>query len=410
MAVTETGDIFVPEILTDHVQGMFKGKNALMGSILVSSGAVFVSGTMPKSGPGVIGTTIRMPYFGTIPAFSSNAEGSSATPQEIKSHYEDATVGRYSLAFEASVWSQGAGEITGMDPYDEATRQIGVRAEQCIDSQLVTAGQGSALVEDLYSASSPHYMQYADVALAKARKLGDESSGIVSMVVHSLVMGDLQSTLDTLGRPILTTPQDGGVPRLAGIPLIESDSMPLTGSTMGTMTLQAGGTGSATFALTGTPLGPWDLRIKVMTTGEAGTATIQFSTDGGNTYSATLTTAATGVALPLIDTAVDSLVGKNGQTGISVTFTSGAGNDLVATEVYSATANLCVESQIWTQGSGAFWYNANAMELKTDKDILEDTDIAAMHIYGCAHLYRRRAGGTRPGVVRIKTNVSHFVG
>jgi len=410
MAVTETGDIFVPEILTDHVQGAIRDKNALMGSTLVSSGAIFVNGAMPKSGPGVIGTTVRMPYFGTIPAFTNNAEGSSATPQEIKSHYEDATVARSSLAFEASRWSQGAGAITGMDPYDEATRQIVVQAVRRMDALMVAAGQGSSLVEDLYSATVPRYLTYADVALAKARKMGDEQDGIVAMVCHSLVVGDLASTLDATGRPILTMPENGTVPRLAGVPILISDSMPLTGSSMGTLTLDAGGTGSATFALTGTPLGPWDLVIKCILGGECATATIQFSTDGGNTYSETLTTAATGVPLALTDTATDSLVGKNGATGVSVAFTNGAGADFVVTDTYSATANLCCESQIWTKGAGAFWFNAAAMELHTEKDILEDTDIAAMHLYGAPHVYRRRAGGTRPGVVRIKNNVSHFVG
>ena len=411
MAVTETSDIFVPEILTDSVQGAFKGKNALMGSILVSSGAVLVSGTMPQSGRDVIGTTVRMPYFGTIPKFAVNAEGSSPTLQEIKSAYEDATIARYSLAFEASAWARGAGMITGMDPYDEATRQMMLRAEQCVDEQLVAAGRGSALLEDLYSATVPHYMDFADIGLARARKLGDEQGDIVAMVVHSLIHGDLLTKKDSTGRPILAMPQDGSVPRVGGIPLLISDRMPLNGSTMGTVTHT--GTGSATYVLAvadATLLGPWDLVIEVLTTGECGAATLKFSVDGGNTWSATLTSAATTVALPLIDTATDSLVGNNGQTGLTVTFTSGVGDDLVDGDTYTSTANLCCESQIWSRGAGAFWYNADALGLKTEQDILEDTSIGAMHLYGCAHMYRRRAGGTRPGVVRIRTNVSHFVG
>jgi hypothetical protein len=50
--------------------------------------------------------------------------------------------------------------------------------------------------------------------------------------------------------------------------------------------------GAATLA--GTPQGgPWDFRIAIATTGARGTATFRYSTDGGATWSATLTTAAT---------------------------------------------------------------------------------------------------------------------
>jgi hypothetical protein len=179
------------------------------------------------------------------------------------------------------------------------------------------------------------------------------------------------------------------------------------------LTGTSAGTGSATVAVSVTDvnyLGPWELAIEVLSTGEAGAATIRFSTDGGNTWSAALTTAATGVALALNDTAADSLVGRNGKSGLSVTVTSAGGDDLVDGEFYRATPILCCESQIWMPGAGGFWYNEDALRMKEDEDILEDTYLGAMHLYYVAHVYLRRAGGARPGVCRVKSNVRNFIG
>lgn len=241
------------------------------------------------------------------------------------------------------------------------------------------------------------------------------------MACHSLVAADLSIQTDANGRQYLADPRsDMMAGRVVGIPLVVSDRMPLTGSTMSTMvgpyTTALGtdaGSGSATYTIAVTDvtkMGPWQLVIEVITTGECGTATIRFSTDGGNTWSAAIATAATGLATSLEDTAVDSLVGNNGKTGVSVTFTSGGGNDLVDGDFYRSTANLCCESQIWMPGAGVYWYNEDALGMKEDDDILEDTTIGAMHLYSVAHVYRRRNGGARPGVLRLRSNVSSFIG
>jgi hypothetical protein len=158
--------------------------------------------------------------------------------------------------------------------------------------------------------------------------------------------------------------------------------------------------------ITGTPTGPWDLRIDC-TLSHASASTIRFSTDGGNTYSADIAVADDGVPVALIDTAVDSLVGNNGTSGILVAFASGTFN---ADNAWASKANLAVQTMILQAGACAFWFNQDRLGAKTDVDILEDTDIFAMHLYYVAHMYRRRRMGTRPGVVRIKHNVKGFVG
>lgn len=47
-----------------------------------------------------------------------------------------------------------------------------------------------------------------------------------------------------------------------------------------------------------------------------------------------------------------------------------------------------------------FWYNAD-FQVQTDKDILTDSRIAAVHIYWLAHRYNRMPGSTKTGVAKI---------
>jgi hypothetical protein len=47
-----------------------------------------------------------------------------------------------------------------------------------------------------------------------------------------------------------------------------------------------------------------------------------------------------------------------------------------------------------------FWMNGAPIVL-TDKDILANSDVQAMHIYWAVHPYKRLPGMTKPGVVRI---------
>lgn len=48
------------------------------------------------------------------------------------------------------------------------------------------------------------------------------------------------------------------------------------------------------------------------------------------------------------------------------------------------------------------WMNGD-VSLQTDKDILTDSDIGAIHVYWAAHKYKRMPGGTKPGVAILKT-------
>lgn len=62
-------------------------------------------------------------------------------------------------------------------------------------------------------------------------------------------------------------------------------------------------------------------------------------------------------------------------------------------------------SLLCKQASMAAWVNGTP-EIKSDEDILADSDITALHTYWVTHLYKRPANGTVPGVIALKTKAS----
>jgi len=401
MTATTTSDRDLDaQVLEETVRGVFAGKDALMGSVLASQGAIVVNPQMPGGGPEWIGNEITVPYFGTLGEFEDNPEDNAIAPKVLKSTHEKGTVGRSSLAFEVTRWARNS-NLNDDDPYLECARQIQMAAIRRMDALSLTAAAASPLLKDVYSATSPIQLDWDLITDARAM-FGDEQDGIVAMAVHSRVESGLRKLRDANGRPLLLDGmRDNDIPRFNGIPLVISDRVPLTGSTMSAVT--EAGTTPPDFTLSGTPTGPWNLRFKCTFAGARGVFTFQFSTDGGNTWSADMLSAA---SVPLIDTAADSLVGNNGTTGLTVSIENAAA---ALDNTWSADAILKATSLIMQRGAMAFWYSAANMALETDKDILKHNDVAAMHMYHVAHRYRRRRGGSRPGIVAIKHNVPGFV-
>lgn len=403
MAITTVSNKdFDVQILTETVRGVFAQKTAFMGSPLVSAGAVVVDDSMPVADPSFIGNEITVPYFGTLGEFESNPDGSSITPKAISQTNEKATVTRSSMAFEVSRWARGSFP-QDRDPYEEAADQIRQAAVREMDKRIISAAMGTPLIHDVYSASVPQTLNY-DV-MADARSIwGDENQDVVGMIAHSRTVTDLRKLKAADGRPLLIESfRENEVPRFCGLPIIESDRAPLTGSSMGTVT--PAGTTPPVLTITGTPLGPFNLLIDCVVGGAHATATYRFSTDGGNTWSATKTTLGVGVAQDLVDTATDSLVGVNGATGLQVAFAAGTFN---ADNTWTSKAVLKVRTLLVKRGAMSFWYNRQAMGFETDKNILAHTDIAAMHLYAVAHRYRRVPNGTKGGVIAIAHNVTGF--
>lgn len=403
MAVTTSSSRdFDVQQLNDVIPGEFARRTAFMGSILASKGAVVVSGTMP-AGNREVGNVITIPRFGVIGDFEDLNENVAATPVSLSTKSDTATVGHSALSFEVSTWAQHSGDPS-LDPYQEAARQIVEAAQRKMDALIVTAAAATPLIASYYSATVPSYLDWDKVVDARA-KWGDRQNDIVALCVHSRTEAGLRKMRDGEGRPLLLdSMKQGDLTTFCGIPLVVSDMTPLTLSTMGAVT--SAGTTPPVATLTGTPTGAWDLRVRCMLS-HASDTLIQFSTDGGNTWSASIAAADGGVPVALIDTAKDSTVGNNGTTGILIAFAAGTFN---SDNTWSATALLKSTSLIVQKGALAFWYNQSLMQLQTDKDILKDNDVAAMHMYRVAHLYQRRVGGVLPGVVAVTHNVQNYIG
>lgn len=394
MARTTKDDVIIPQIFTEAVQAAFAQANAFQGSGLATTGAVAINDSFGGDA-NTVGSEVRVPYFGTLGEFTNNPDGSAVTPAKVSMTSELATVSRDSLAFEVTRWGSRA---AGADVYEEGARQIVVAAQRAMDRRVIDACVAAGgLVHSVYDVGSPVKLNY-DVMVDAKMLWGDEQDDVVALAVHSKTLADLYKLRDSSGLPILTNPVDGGLPRFLGVPTVVSDRLPLTGSSMGSVS--SAGTSPPTVTLSGTPNGPHSIKIIITLGGARGTAKFKFSTDGGQNYSDEFTTAAT---VALTDTAIDSLVGVNGATGLTAAFATGTYN---VDNVYTASSNLKVRSLILKRNALAFWYNRAALVLQTDANILYDSRIAAMHLYGVGHRYRRRAGGTKPGVVVIEHNVS----
>jgi hypothetical protein len=408
MPTTIISDVFNPEILVDAVQAEFALKTAFMGSRLSSLGIVVVEGSMPQGGPDAIGQTVTVPYFGTLGKFVANADGSAVTPSKLQQIVEQATVARYSMGFSVSRWAQGNARVNPAvgDPYKESARQIMVAAERAMDEQLVTsAGATGVYAKDVYSTTSPQLLNWDLCVDAKFDGWGDEQDDIAAILVHSQVHKDLMKLKDSTGRPLLLSSQGEGGPldKFCGVPVVVSDSAPITGSTMGAVT--SSGTTPPVMTITGAPLGAWRLVVDCQLS-HASDTTIKFSVDGGNIWSDAIAATDSGTPVPLIDTAKDSRVGVNGLTGLSVAFAAGTFN---ADNLWTANAIVKAKTMLLKRRALAFWYSRKHLGLETDKDIYKHTDEAAMHLYAAPHRYRRVAGGTKPGVVHIVHNVGGYV-
>lgn len=408
MANTLHTDVFNPEILEETVKGRFAQKNAFMGSVLASLGVVVVDGSMPEGGPDAIGTTVKVPRFGVIGEFQEDlGEDTEATVNKIQQTTEESSITHDALAFSTSAWARGNSKVNPNvgDPYVEASDQIQEAATRQMDRRIVTKAAASGVyTKDVYSATVPRTIDYDLIVDAQTDGWHDEQEDIAAIAMHSRTYLDALKLKYNDGSNIMTVSQvaDTQISMIAGKRVVISDRLPLTGSSMGTVT--SSGTTPPVATLAGTPLGAWRLHIDC-TLSHASNTTIRFSTDGGNTWSAEIAAADDGVPVALIDTAKDSLVGVNGRTGITVAFAAGTFN---ADNLWTANAVLKVTTLVLKKRALAFWYSSGNLALLTDKNILKHSEFAAMHLYSVAHRYGRVPNGTKPGVVPIVHNVGGF--
>lgn len=285
MPVTTRSDLFIPEVLADAVAGAWPDRIALLGT-----DAVVESRTLPGGAKG--GNTIKVPYFGALGEFETVAEGAALTPAKLTMTTEEAVVRRAGKLFEVTTWASMAAMYA--DPYAEATRQILEGARRAFDRALVdaaasTRGGGVQTVDA--SSGTISYDAIVDALAA----FSESEDSVAAVVMHPKVLNDLRKAKSSDGTPLFLNPQDGGRPRVLGLPIIVSRRAPV---------------------ISGNP----------------------------NTY-----------------------------------------------------VTLFVR-----RGALALWYNGTP-SIETDRDIANDTLLAAVNVYFVAHRYSRLPGDTDPVVVRLVT-------
>lgn len=374
---------FYPEIFVDAIRGRFRGNKCLHGT-----GAVLQNPSLPQGIKG--GDKIKVPYFGTLGELQVTAEDVAVPLSSVSQSVDEAVVQRAGRAFEMSRWKMIA--ESSSDPYGEFAAQLNELVSRAWDGALIAAtfasGLPSSHVIDRYNAGTPSLIDYDHIVSARAA-FGDEQGQIGMLIMHSKPYFDLMKKLDLENRPLLTSANDGGLVRIAGVPVMPSDRCPIDYEGASAM-LGAGTTPNAVTVTGSTTLGISQLLVDIVAGGALGAGTFRYSFDGGSTWSSTLTLAAS-VAL-LIDN--DSTK----PTGLTVNFPAATYD---ADETYTGRPRF--SSAIVKPGALALWYNAEPV-VDTDKDILKDNVVAAIHTYFVPHRYARVVNESRPGVAILKHN------
>lgn len=390
----------IPELFDEAVQAAFQNKNAFLGSGLASTKVAIIKGTMPDSGPDVIGNQISVPYFELMGDFQDlGTDGSAITPQAIGMTKEQSTIKRAGLAFQITTWAR-------MNPlgdvYQEAARQIVMAGQRRMDKALIDAATDTAtfsqgLLLDKFNATNPHLLDY-DLMIDAKMQWRDWQDDIAALVVHSKTFANLLKLKDALGRPLISpdSVKDGLLPNFAGVPVVVSDRMPITGSTMGSVT--SAGTSPPVITLSGVPDTAIDLKIVCIVGGALGTWTLKWSLDNGNSY------VQDGNFNPFVTSAatinLTDATGRQIGTVVINIATGTATND----NVWTASSINKHTSLICKKGALVFWYNASAMSLRTLPQPLSDSDIAALWMYFVGYRYKRLRGTPLPGIVQIRHN------
>jgi hypothetical protein len=197
MAVTKRSDVIIPELLIEAVRGEFAGATALYGSR-----AVVVNQTFPG---GKHGSTVTVPYFGTLGEAEDVPEGDALTPEALSASSETATCIHTGKAFSMTEWAQFAAHG---DPYEEAARQLRVVMERRWDRALITAAATNSVLTHDVTGITDKTLGYTNM-LGARQKWGDEQSSVALIAVHSDVYFDVLKKVDLNGRPLVSTETEG---------------------------------------------------------------------------------------------------------------------------------------------------------------------------------------------------------
>lgn len=411
-AGTSAKDIqVIPELFDEAVEAAFFDKMAFLGSGLASNGVVVVRGTMPESGPDVIGNKISVPYFESLGDFQDLAtDGDQITPVKVGMTREDTFIKRSGLAFQITQWARS--NPLG-DVYQNGAQQLMLAATRRMDKAVIDAAvdssiSGPGLVLDKFSATNPRFFDY-DLFVDGKMQWRDWQDDVAAVVMHSKTLAQSYKMKDALGRPLLLDPKDGSLPRIMGVPIVVSDRLPVSGSTMSTNVAGAPfttitGTTPPTLTLYGpggsgapAPTRAMDLVVACVAAGARGVWTLKWSIDGGNSY------IQDGTVVPYVLSAanVEITDAQGNSLGVNIAIATG---NAATDNVWKVSTTNKLTTLLCKKGALAFWYNQSALRLKTLEQPLNDSEIAAVWMYFIAHRYKRLRGTPLPGIVQIRHN------
>ncbi len=295
------------------------------------------------------------------------------------------------------------------DPYVEGARQAAISMYRYMDAQAIAAACGSTialhrdgsqtvdpgLVLDVYSSSSPRYMDY-DLACDAFGAFREFQEGIVGVMVHPKVRNKIWKIKDAMGRPLYASPTDATQLMFQGVPIFASGRLPVQAASAMNSVVSTG-TSPPVITLTGTPNVDVDLVIQVMKAGALGTSKIRWSVNGGttwvqdgdvNVYPLTAST------LLLTDT-------RGNSTGVTINIAAGSAS---LDNVYTASTNAKYTSLVIKKKSIAFWYNKNMMAAMSVPIPILNAEQTALHVYCAAARYVRTPDAELPGVVKVFHN------
>lgn len=218
MAITAIGDIINPEVLADQIAAKFPDMLTLGNSNLVE-----IDSTFPLGSPG---TVFKLPFWKRIAAFASLTEGTAMTPGKVTAAAEYAVVQRAGNAYEVYDTAQ---LVSKADPVSEIASQIGRRAAEYIDNQLILeAAKTPNTYAQWSSGNNAGLLDQNAIATAITTTVGDNYGKLQNggaIILHSKVFGDLLKTgaIQNQYQSGMDVIRTGMIPTLMGLPIMVSD-------------------------------------------------------------------------------------------------------------------------------------------------------------------------------------------
>ena len=219
MAITQTSDLVIPEILAEEFAKGIAGMNVLEGTGVFSVNPGLAQGSVDS-----IGEKVKVPYFESIGKAQTVPEGGALTPKRLSQGSEEGTLICLGDAVAIGDWAKRV-KAQGKSLYTEAVRQLmaGFKAsleDKCMDALVARAVAGSMV----YDGSSATF----DVdAIVETQKLfGDElamGGGIRLWAMQSKPYWDAATLADSTGRPLMVQTPGEDLMRIGGKPVAMSD-------------------------------------------------------------------------------------------------------------------------------------------------------------------------------------------